>query len=124
MPKKFTDVTITKTALSAMVAAAGSKYHGIALITRDTGEREWGFYGPTLVSQAFMKKYSTTTPPSDNGASCSCGIFYEKNMPEIQCMVCGVWEHAECAAAAMNNMSKLDDLEAFATDYTCRLCSA
>ena len=142
MPKKFTDVTITKRALSAMVAAAGSKYHGIALITKDSGERvrcfctmspgvykasDFGKSGDftvqLLVSQAFMKKYSTTTPPSDNGASCSCGIYYEKNMPEIQCVMCGVWEHAECAASAMNDMSKLDDLEAFATNYTCRLCS-
>ena len=142
MPKKFTDVTITKRVLSAMVAAAGSKYHGIALITKDSGERvrcfctmSPGVYKASdfaksgdftvllLIRQAFMKKYSTTTPPSDNGASCSCGIYYEKNMPEIQCMGCGVWEHAECAASAMNDMSKLDDLEAFATNYTCRLCS-
>ena len=144
MPKKFTDVTITNKALSAMVAAAGSKYHGIALISKNSGERlrcfctmspgmykasDFGKSGDftvqLLVSQAFMKKYSTTTPPSDNGATCSCGIIYRfvKDMPEIQCMVCGVWEHAECAAAAMNDMSKLDDLDAFATDYKCRLCS-
>ena len=135
--KFFRTCEITNAHVARMCAASNAKYHGVALITKQTGEQVRCFcqmvpgmydssdFGKTgdftanlFINKAFMQKYKATKPPGDNGASCKCGIYYEKSMAEVQCTACGVWDHAECVAEP----SDLEDLEGFATGYVCSRC--
>lgn len=135
VPKRLANATVPQ--LIGM--AEKLNYEGVALFRKGNGPEVRCFcvlppakytpsdFGKTgdfssnlFVSTKFMMKNADITPSCDNGASCKCGIYYDKKMDEVQCTRCGTWNHASCATKG--DKKKLSNLEEFATNFLCESC--